>query len=537
MSILINIASEFTGKKAFKQAETATLNLEKRAKSLGKSVGLALSASAVAAYGKASVKAFAADEAAARRLATAVDNLGLSYYKADVEDFIAKTEKSAGILDDKLRPAFQALLTTTGSLTRSQTLLNNAITISRANGEDLSVVAQDLANGYVGITKGLKKYNTGLTQAELKTKSFSEVLGILLSRSAGAADSYLGTTAYKLDVLSVASANAQEIVGKGLVDAFAKLGGGSSAEDAANNITAIASGIASITTAAGAAVGAVVKLYKALDFITSFGGITGSNGKIAEQVAMSKAAEAKRLAILSHSGRSSSPAGSWAKTKQQRDAEAAAAKRAAELKKLQEAQVRAQKALTAEQKKQAALKKAGSIFDLEQINLIAALKKNLSEEDRKRAELQLALATDNVTEAQKLTYEIAKAQGLGEQMARNLASLPAAKNPFEAWAAFLDGIEAKVQRIAAAANGGGGSGAVSTPATNVPASDFSGFAMPSTQPSTSGSAGQFGSSTPWANAAANFTIQIDGKTIASALLDQSLSGNQAYVNRRTGGFE
>jgi hypothetical protein len=38
-------------------------------------------------------------------------------------------------------------------------------------------------------------------------------------------------------------------------------------------------------------------------------------------------------------------------------------------------------------------------------------------------------------------------------------------------------------------------------------------------------------------AAQSVTVQIDGKTIADALLDQSMSGNNSYLNRRTGGFD
>jgi hypothetical protein len=313
-----------------KKADKELNKFQKNVNKLGRSLGLALSTTAIVAYGRASVKAFAADEAAANRLATAVDNLGLSFYKADVETFISQTEKSAAILDDKLRPAMQALLTTTGSLAKSQELLNNAIQISRASGVDLATVAQDLANGYVGITRGLKKYNTGLTQAELKTKSFSEILGVLLTRSAGAADAYLGTTSYKMEVLTVAAANAQETIGKGLVDAFAKLGGGSTASDAAKTIDNIAKGINGITNAAASAVGAVVKLYRGLDFLTSFGGITGSNGKFNQYADRMNTLAAQNLANRK-GGRSSSPAGTWAKTKQQRDAEAAATKRAKEL--------------------------------------------------------------------------------------------------------------------------------------------------------------------------------------------------------------
>jgi hypothetical protein len=196
-SVKIDIAAEFTGKKAFKQADTATDKLTKGVKKLGGALGLAFGAAAVVNFSKQAVKAFAQDEAAAIRLTRAVENLGIGFANPAISKYISELEKSAAIADDILRPAFQGLLTTTGSLTKSQELLNNAITISRASGIDLATVSTDLARGYVGITKGLKKYNTGLTTAEISSKSFAEVLGVILTRSAGAADDYLQTTQSK----------------------------------------------------------------------------------------------------------------------------------------------------------------------------------------------------------------------------------------------------------------------------------------------------------------------------------------------------
>ena len=275
--VKIDIAAEFTGKKAFKQADTATQKLTSNVKKLAGAVGLAYGTSAVIAYGKASVKAFAADEAAATRLSRAVENLGIGFANPAIADYISKLEKSASIADDVLRPAFQGLLTTTGSLVQSQKLLNDAITISRASGIDLATVTQDLGKGYVGITKGLVKYNTGLTRAELTSKSFSEILGVILKRSAGAAEDYLSTTAYKFDVLSVASNNASEIIGGGLVDAFALVGGGTDATDAANAIEMIATALAKVTVQSGRTIGVIPTLIKNLKNLPSqiFAGFAG----------------------------------------------------------------------------------------------------------------------------------------------------------------------------------------------------------------------------------------------------------------------
>ena len=426
--LAVRIATIFDAT-GLKKADKGFSKLEKNAKSLGKSLGLALSTAAVVAYGKAAVKAFAEDEAAAQRLAVAVKNIGLSLFTQDVEDFIAKTESSAAILDDKLRPAMQALLTTTGSFTKSQELLNNAITISRASGVDLATVSQDLANGYVGITKGLKKYNTGLTQTELKTKSFSEVLGILLTNSAGAAEAYLGTTSYKLEALGVAASNAQEKIGEGLMDALAKLSGGTTTADAIKTIDNIASGINAITSAVAGAIGSLVKLYGWFDRTAK---------TISENYPDPFGVRDDKPKYKSP--RMSSPAGTWQRTKQQREAEAAAAKRAKELAALQKKQVAATKALTAEQKKQALAKKQSALFDLEQIGIVAALKGKISDEERLRLNLQLALLTGNDTLAAKLSQELANSIDKTGNLAKFLTTLPEANNPFKNFEAYLDAI-------------------------------------------------------------------------------------------------
>lgn len=514
--ILIGSKADTRG---FKKAESAASKLQKQVKSLGRTLGLTLATAAVISYGRASVKAFANDEAAASRLANAVDNLGLSYSKVRVADFISQTEASAGILDDVLRPAMQALLTTTGSLTKSQELLNNAIQISRASGIDLATVSQDLANGFVGITRGLKKYNTGLTQAELKSKSFNEILGVMLARSAGAAQAYLTTTSYKLDVLTVASENAKETIGKGLVDAFARIGGGTEASDAAKAIDSLAKGINNVTLILGTAIGLVEKFRKGYTNLLAGGDVT-------QLMAGAKPS----------TNRSKSPAGTAARTAQQRQAEAAAAKRAKELESLTKKQVVSSKALTAEQKKQTALKRAGSIFDLEQIQIIAALKGNLSKEDELRLKAQLALLNGNEVVATALTKQILMAQDQTGNLYKLFLALPDARNPFAYLEGFLDMLAGKaaalsvIQTPTTATGSQGSSFYVGGEKVTIPATNVQTGAFPRSQP------GDFRR----AEEASNLTgpiqvvVQIDGKAVASSLQNSSLSGIGSTVNR-TGG--
>ena len=504
------------------KADKAVNKFNRTVGRLGRNLGLALGTTAIIAYGKASVKAFAADEAAAKRLSTAVDNLGLSLSQSRVTSFVKDLEASSAIADDVLRPALQALLTTTGSLTKSQELLSNAIQISRASGIDLATVSEDLAKGFVGVTRGLRKYNTGLTQAELKSKSFNEILGIMLARSAGAAEEYLTTTSYKMEVLALAAANAQETIGEGLVDALARIGGGTEASDAAKSIDNIANATSNLIVFLGRAIGLVEKFRKNYTNFLAGGDV-----------------DVLMAGKQPTTNRSNSTAGTAARIAQQRQAEAAAAKRAKELEALTKKQLASQKALTAEQKKQAALSRAGSIFDLEQIQLIAALKGKLSDEDRKRVELQFALIVGNTAEAQKLTYEIATAQGLSKDLAGYLASLPDARNPFASWEAYLDMLMIKAQKVASVGasvaavaaqsittSSAGSSIYVGGTKVDIPATNVTPMPKPATTPTSGGGqqATTYVGGTP-------IYVQIDGKTIASALQDSSLSGIGSSVNR------
>jgi hypothetical protein len=187
----------------------------------------------------------------------------------------------------------------------------------------------------------------------------------------------------------------------------------------------------------------------------------------------------------------------------------------------------------AEQKRQNAIKKAGTLFDLDQIQIIAALKGNISKEDRLRLELQLALATENVTEVEKLGKQLAISQGLGQDLAKFLTSLPSAKNPFEAWKSFLDGIEAQAARIA------GMQFQMANFKYTVPTGNFTyGQGNPlNTDVFVDPRGGATGDT--------NITVNVGGSvTTSQSLIDEirgglnvaALSGSSANVERRIGGW-
>lgn len=99
------------------------------------------------------------------------------------------------------------------------------------------------------------------------------------------------------------------------------------------------------------------------------------------------------------------------------------------------------------QKDSLKIKQMGAVFDLQQIQIAAALKGKISEEERTRLELQSALLAGNVDEAERLVKKLAETTGIGVELRAWLLKLPDAKNPFEAWKGYLDAIEAQAKRI------------------------------------------------------------------------------------------
>jgi hypothetical protein len=232
-NIVIDIAAEFTGKNAFKSAETSTDKLTKNIKNMAKTLGVAFSATAVLNYAKASVKAAAADEKAQKQLALALKNVGLGRDAAVAEGFIQKLQSEFGVVDDKLRPAYQQLAVATQNTAQSQKLLQIALDISASTGKDLQSVTGAITKAYLGNNTALGKLGVGISKADLKAKSFDEVMNQLSTTFAGAATASANTFQGSMDKLSVASANVQEIIGKGIIESLKILGEDSTVDELA----------------------------------------------------------------------------------------------------------------------------------------------------------------------------------------------------------------------------------------------------------------------------------------------------------------
>jgi hypothetical protein len=433
--LVIGIGANYTGKPAFNKASKDVFGLQRGVKSLAKAyIGLA-GAQKAYAYGKASLNAFVADDKAARQLSKTVGNLGLAYEATNVENFVQGLEKTYHVADDLLRPAFAKLIQVTGSYTKSKELLTTALNASAGAGVDLSQTVQDLSQAYVGNLKGLKKYNLGLTNAELATMSFQQIQDKLNSTFAGQAALSASTYAGQMDALTIASKNAKETIGKGLIDALTAAGGHKG--DIAGLVTEMDK-LAHYTNNAlggiGSLIGGFIKLVKLTDKITP-----------GYQVEQAKKAKAGKAPYDPMNSRTPGLSSQDIKLIQARaKADALAAKRQKELAALVVKQTKAIKEQTALQKLKALLEKASNVMNMDLIQNVAALQGKLTEDETLRLKFQQAVLLGNADAAAQLGQQL-----LSVQLAAVMSSTI---DPFGNWSksalAAMDAIKAMQDELA-----------------------------------------------------------------------------------------
>lgn len=505
--IAIQIASEFTGSKAFKQAETSTQKLQKQVSSLAKTLGIALGTAAIVKFGKASVKAFAADDNAARSLSKTLENLGLNtrYAGSTLNGYISRLEKQTGVLDDELRPAMDRLLRATGSVTKSQELLGLALDISAGTGKDLTTVSQALQKAYLGNTQSLGRLGVGLSKAELTSSSFLQIQDRLTVLFAGqatdASNSYQGS----LNKLTIAGNNAKEAIGKGLIDAIAILSGSNTVDPAVSAIDKIALKIADLTRSIAKFLRIWKEMLTSFDLFIPAGGYGNPGmGNIS----------------MTLSGQTENALG-----KQQRLAIENQTKSTKQLLAAEKARLDNLKKITAEQNKKLALDKASAflnqaqkLFDQDRIQLAAAAMNKQSDEDRVRIrlkqeilDLEDAINSGNVEGAAKLAVAISKDAELLGQLRGDMIKLGDVPNPFAIWLATLQQIAAQLLALAQIPIMGSGL--------------FNVFSAPPGSYSTGGG-----------TAGGNLGSDVYQSTLTGQALINKLNKNDAFATMATGGI-
>lgn len=522
----IDIAITSTYKdKGARQAQSSLAKLTKSANNLGKAFGIAFGVNQIAKFAKSSIQAFAQEEKSAKSLALTLGNLGLSFETLATEQFIQRIQRTRGILDDELRPAMQQLVSTTLDAKASQDILMTALDLSAGAGVDLGVSVDALSKAFLGNYKSLVALNIGYSAASLKGKSFADVQAQLNKQFAGQGEASAAGFAGQMAILGASMDVVKEIIGEGLVNAFEDL-----------NINAEKTGGLMETLAK--------KTVTAFGYVTKF--IKG-NALLVSGQAFDKNSFEYKMNFDKPYDPMSAKFDYEALRAEEKRLQAAAAKaakdRLAAIKKEQDLLKKQQQLL----KDQEALKKFGSLFDTEQIEIFAALQGKITEQEKLRLNLQLALLQGNATEAERLGKQLAIVQLQTTDLAGAIAKIPMALNPFKGWGSEIDNLLAKMiemYRLLQMRPEEVISGKVRVPLNPTSAASVLANAPQASAEyqSITGVMGDLGIKTPSINITVNNAGNVVSdddlvKQIRDGLLNSNLSGSPSAVGRLLGAFQ
>jgi hypothetical protein len=390
-NVVVSAIATFNGK-ALKKGQKELSAFDKQAQQLGRTFNRVFAATAIVAFSKKAINAFAADEKAAKSLAVQLENTGNAFRVNEVEAYIAGLQSLYGVLDDQLRPAFQTLLNATGSVTLSQQALETALNVSAGTGKDLASVVAAIAKGASGTTTALSRLGTGLDKATIASGDMNKIMAALDKKFAGQAQARLSTYAGKMDLLKVAAADATEIIGKGLIDAISALGKDNSIDQAADSMNNFAVAIANTTAGIGELIGEMKKILDS-DVGKFLLGLTALLTLGKKQIIVGAAG-----LIAYDIGKTSNASGSGSSTERVKDYNITT--------KLFKARKSEYDIIVASNKKRTELDKLKDQFDLERIGLMAALNAATDEETKLRIRAQIAILDNNEALAAKLLAEM-----------------------------------------------------------------------------------------------------------------------------------
>jgi len=395
-NVVVSAIATFNGK-ALKKGQKDISAFDKQAQKLGKTFNRVFATTALVAFSKKAINAFAADEKGAKSLAVQLENTGNAFRVNEVESYIAGLQSLYGVLDDQLRPAFQTLLNATGSVTLSQQALETALNVSAGTGKDLASVVAAIAKGASGTTTSLARLGTGLDKATIASGDMNKIMAALDKKFAGQAQARLTTYAGKMDLLKVAAADATEIIGKGLIDAISAIGKDNSIDQAADSMNNFAVAIANTTKGMGELIGQVKRIVDTdvgkfllgLTALLTLGKkqlVLGAAGLIAYDIGKSQKSSTSNMG-----GYSGIPL---------QKAENKAIKDAVTYRKQENALLKAKTAVDQLRDK----------FDIERIGLMAALNAATDEETKLRIRAQIAILDNNEALAKKILAEMEAAE-------------------------------------------------------------------------------------------------------------------------------
>jgi hypothetical protein len=402
-NVVVSALATWNGK-ALKKAKQDVNVFDKQLKNLARTLGFTFSATAIVAFSKKAVKAFAEDQAAAKSLQLQLENTGNAFRATEVEDYIKNLEKTYAILTD-LRGPFQTLLNVTGSVDLAQRSLEAALDISAGTGQSLATVVGAISAGVRGQTKALRGLNTGIDENILASGDMNKIMEELERRFSGQASARLGTYAGKMDILKKSADEATKAIGEGIVDALVILSKDKSIENLADNFENLGDNIAF-------AIKELAKLVRGFNDLVNNPSFKAGLLALAILSRNSKAVAAA-FTIVGGSAAAGLATKDFGKGSSQLGGTRQLSKELMTAKLLQNARKKEYdiivKKNAIENKNVEELKKK---FDLERIGLTQALNVATDEETKLRLRAQLAILDENEAMAKKLLAEMEASDAL-----------------------------------------------------------------------------------------------------------------------------
>ena len=407
-NVVINFLTKFDKKgleRATKELKgfDKTVAVSQRALKAGLFAGAVATGFALVKLGKSSIEAALAQEKLDKSLRLTLTSIGAEGLLPNIKVFIEDLQRLTNVTEDVLVPAFRQLVAQTGDVQSSQFLLQKSLDISAGSGAELSTVLDAITKAAVGNFKSIGSLGLGFTAAEAKAMGFQKLL-INLDKYAGAAEASTDSFAGQLVRFRISAGEAAETLGEGFITAASFIATGSAnldifsakLEKAAIQAANINVGFFSKGLGQAAIDAALIGIETLVGESTTLQEVEKRGQKIADD----RYLQAKGYLGLSQLTIDALELQEKFGKKKLTTEEMLA--------KIQAQILARSKALTKEQRAQEALKKKQaeleSIFDMDKINLQAALSRKLNAEDELRVKTLQKLAEgtkEAVDEAQK----------------------------------------------------------------------------------------------------------------------------------------
>jgi len=398
-NVVINFLTKFD-KKGLQRATKELKGFDKAVatgafglKSFAK-VGAIGAAAGLAVFVKNSIAAALAQERLDKQLQISLKSIGEQFELPGVKNFIADLQRATNITEDQLVPALRQLISQTGDLQISQTLLSKALDISAGTGADLNSVLDAINKAAIGNYKSIGALGVGFTAAEAKSMGFVELMQNL-DKYAGSAEAQTKTFAGQLESFKISAGEATETLGQGFITAASLIATGSDQLDVFGyKLENVATQFSDIMVGTSKSFGDK-GLGGYLDVaIVLLQGLVGESSKL--QQLEKDGIKLRQERILKEQGLYGLSGSVLDALQNQGKSTKKQLTYAEMLKKIQADNLAREKKLTAEKTAQQALdkKKAelSAMFDMDRINLQAALSRKLSGEDEIRVKLLQKLA-------------------------------------------------------------------------------------------------------------------------------------------------